>query len=313
MISRPRLSPSPFGLPAVFLLGVLQANCIPASRGCADVRACTLVAWVVAPLTAVHSGAALQRQKDGGVTDGCEVPLPLRRAALQHVRTPPPDGWPPHQPDVPARGLIRPTERATRGSATAPEAGGHGLGSVQRVVRRSVGRAADGGGRHRCLVGPRHPRARDHVGRGGTEAPAAHPEGRHAAPVLRSCTGASTPCQTALHDGKRSPEPVAVRGSRAAGGDARLPRRSAWRGWVPTRRSNSLGDVRFRRHAGSTSMGIVVIQVATSSRMASLATGAGATAAGTMEVERGVRGDHWSYLTHGAATRRPMLDRSRRV
>src|SRR5437762_2136553 len=63
------------------------------------------------------------------------------------------------------------------------------MGGVQRVVRRSVGSAADAARCHRCLVGTRHPRARDHVGRGGVDAPAADPKGRHATTLLRTVRG----------------------------------------------------------------------------------------------------------------------------
>jgi hypothetical protein len=60
----------------------------------------------------------------------------------------------------------------------------------------------------------RHPRAREHVGRGGVDAPAAHPGGRHATAVLRQVRRHR--CLQRPHDGAES-APVAPRGATATG------------------------------------------------------------------------------------------------
>src|SRR5258705_2923172 len=72
------------------------------------------------------------------------------------------------------------------GQAGALEAPRHRVAHVPGIVRRLVGRRADGARGDRRLVGAGHPRARDHVGRGGPQVPAAHPEGWHAPAVPRN-------------------------------------------------------------------------------------------------------------------------------
>src|SRR6266545_3726836 len=69
------------------------------------------------------------------------------------------------------------------GQAGALEASRHRVGRVPGIVRRLVGRGADGARGDGRLVGAGHPCARDHVGGGGPPLPAPHPGRWHAAKV----------------------------------------------------------------------------------------------------------------------------------
>src|SRR5262245_14913850 len=86
--------------------------------------------------------------------------------------------------------------------------GFHGL------LRRLVRRATDAVRGHGALVGTRHPRSRDHVGRGGAEAPAAHPPRWYATAVLRALRRHR---RVQRRDDGAEERPLPLRGAAAAG------------------------------------------------------------------------------------------------
>src|SRR3989442_6681031 len=93
--------------------------------------------------------------------------------------------------------------------------------ALKRILRRFVRPSADRTWRDGRLVGEGHPRARDHVGEGGAEAPTAHHRGRPPTAVRELWRYRRLQRQD---DGGEA-RPFALRGAEATGGHSRPPHR----------------------------------------------------------------------------------------